>query len=125
MNMNGTALYEGVTVLFLAQLFGVDLTLTQQVMILIMCILGGIGAASVPGGSLPVIAAILVMFNIPPEGLAIILGVDRFLDMCRTTVNIGGDMVGAVVIGRSESRHERDDIALDEPPPAGQGPGPA
>ncbi|NLG59253.1 MAG: dicarboxylate/amino acid:cation symporter, partial [Gammaproteobacteria bacterium] len=78
-----------------------------------------------PGGSLPVIAAILVMFNIPPEGLAIILGVDRFLDMCRTTVNIGGDMVGAVVIGRSESRHERDDIALDEPPPAGQGPGPA
>ena len=116
-NMNGTALYEGVTVLFLAQLFGVDLTLTQQVMILIMCIMGGIGAASVPGGSLPVIAAILVMFGIPAEGLAIILGVDRFLDMCRTTVNIGGDMVGAVVIGRSESRYDHDEINLDEAEP--------
>ena len=101
-NMNGTALYEGVTVLFLAQLFGVELTLVQQVMILVMCIMGGIGAASVPGGSLPVIAAILVMFGIPPEGIGIILGVDRFLDMCRTTVNIGGDMVGSVVIARSE-----------------------
>lgn len=125
MNMNGTALYEGVTVLFLAQLFGVDLTFTQQVMILIMCILGGIGAASVPGGSLPVIAAILVMFNIPPEGLAIILGVDRFLDMCRTTVNIGGDMVGSVVIGRSESRFDHDDIDPEDPRPVEQGPGAA
>src|SRR5690554_1216271 len=124
-NMNGTALYEGVTVLFLAQLFGVDLSLTQQVMILVMCIMGGIGAASVPGGSLPVIAAILVMFNIPPEGLAIILGVDRFLDMCRTTVNIGGDMVGAVVIGRSESRYDHDEIELEESGPAGTESGPA
>ena len=118
-NMNGTALYEGVTVLFLAQLFGVDLTLTQQIMVLIMCIMGGIGAASVPGGSLPVIAAILVMFNIPAEGLAIILGVDRFLDMCRTMVNTAGDMAGAVVIGRSEARHEQDEISLDEGGPAG------
>ncbi|MFZ7095788.1 dicarboxylate/amino acid:cation symporter [Luteimonas dalianensis] len=124
-NMNGTALYEGVTVLFLAQLFGVDLTLTQQVMILMMCIMGGIGAASVPGGSLPVIAAILVMFGIPAEGLAIILGVDRFLDMCRTTVNIGGDMVGAVVVGHSESRYDHDDIDLDEATPVEQGSGPA
>lgn len=124
-NMNGTALYEGVTVLFLAQLFGVDLTLTQQVMILIMCVLGGIGAASVPGGSLPVIAAILVMFGIPAEGLAIILGVDRFLDMCRTTVNIAGDMAGAVVIGRSEGRYDHDEIHLGgtEPDPAGSGTG--
>ena len=113
-NMNGTALYEGVTVLFLAQLFGVDLTLTQQAMILVMCIMGGIGAASVPGGSLPVIAAILVMFGIPAEGIAIILGVDRFLDMCRTTVNIGGDMVGSVVIGRSEEKYEHDDLVTDD-----------
>ncbi len=105
-NMNGTALYEGVTVLFLAQLFGVELTLVQQAMILVMCIMGGIGAASVPGGSLPVIATILVMFGIPPEGIGIILGVDRLLDMCRTTVNIGGDMVGSVVIARSEPDDE-------------------
>jgi DAACS family dicarboxylate/amino acid:cation (Na+ or H+) symporter len=70
-----------------------------------MCILGAVGAAGVPGGSLPVIAMILVMFGIPPEGIGLILGVDRLLDMCRTVVNVGGDMVGSVVIGRSESEH--------------------
>jgi Na+/H+-dicarboxylate symporter len=101
-NMNGTALFEGVTVLFLAQFFGVELSLLQQVMILMLCILGAIGAAGVPGGSLPVIAMILAMFGIPPEGIGIILGVDRILDMCRTTVNVSGDLVGAVVIAHSE-----------------------
>jgi Na+/H+-dicarboxylate symporter len=101
-NMNGTALFEGVTVLFLAQFFGVDLSLGQQIMILFVCILGGIGAAGVPGGSLPVIASILVMFGIPPEGIGLILGVDRFLDMCRTTVNVTGDLVGSVVVARGE-----------------------
>ncbi|MBB1060185.1 dicarboxylate/amino acid:cation symporter [Marilutibacter spongiae] len=105
-NMNGTALFEGITVLFLAQFFGVDLSLFQQVMILVMCILGSIGAAGVPGGSLPVIAMILVMFKIPPEGIGLILGVDRLLDMCRTVVNVGGDMAGSVVIGRSEAAAE-------------------
>jgi Na+/H+-dicarboxylate symporter len=101
-NMNGTALFEGVTVLFLAQFFSVELSLAQQVMVLLVCILGGIGAAGVPGGSLPVIASILVMFGIPPEGIGLILGVDRFLDMVRTTVNVTGDLVGAVVIARGE-----------------------
>jgi Na+/H+-dicarboxylate symporter len=101
-NMNGTALFEGVTVLFLAQFFNVDLSLAQQVMVLFVCVLGGIGAAGVPGGSLPVIASILVMFGIPPEGIGLILGVDRFLDMCRTTVNVTGDLVGSVVIARGE-----------------------
>ena len=104
-NMNGTALFEGVTVLFLAQFFGVDLSLVQQVTILVLCILGGIGAAGVPGGSLPVIAMILVMFGIPAEGIGLILGVDRFLDMCRTCVNVTGDLVGAVVIGQGEPEH--------------------
>lgn len=102
-NMNGTALFEGVTVLFLAQFFGVDLSLVQQVTVLLLCILGGIGAAGVPGGSLPVIAMILAMFGIPPEGIGLILGVDRFLDMCRTCVNVTGDLVGAVVVGRGEA----------------------
>jgi DAACS family dicarboxylate/amino acid:cation (Na+ or H+) symporter len=101
-NMNGTALFEGITVLFLAQFFGVELNIFQQALVLVMCILGGVGAAGVPGGSLPVIAMILAMFGIPPEGIGLILGVDRLLDMCRTVVNIGGDMVGSVVIGRSE-----------------------
>ena len=104
-NMNGTALFEGVTVLFLAQFFGVELGLAQQVTILVLCILGGIGAAGVPGGSLPVIAMILVMFGIPAEGIGLILGVDRFLDMCRTCVNVTGDLVGAVVIGQCEPEH--------------------
>ena len=104
-NMNGTALFEGVTVLFLAQFFGVELGLLQQVTILVLCILGGIGAAGVPGGSLPVIAMILVMFGIPAEGIGLILGVDRFLDMCRTCVNVTGDLVGAVVIGQGEPEH--------------------
>lgn len=111
-NMNGTALFEGITVLFLAQFFGIELNLTQQVMVLVMCILGAIGAAGVPGGSLPVIAMILVMFGIPPEGLGLILGVDRFLDMCRTVVNVGGDMVGSVVIGRSEIGQHSEPIDL-------------
>lgn len=105
-NMNGTALFEGVTVLFLAQFFGIELSAVQQVSVLVLCIFGAIGAAGVPGGSLPVIAMILAMFGIPPEGIGLILGVDRFLDMCRTVVNVGGDMVGSVVIGRSEMRAE-------------------
>ena len=101
-NMNGTALFEGITVLFLAQFFQIELSLLQQITVLGMCVLGGIGTAGVPGGSLPVIASILVMFGIPPEGIAVILGVDRFLDMCRTTVNVTGDLVGAVVVARGE-----------------------
>lgn len=102
-NMNGTALFEGITVLFLAQFFLVDLSIGQQILIVLMCVLGGVGAAGVPGGSLPVIAMILVMFGIPPEGLGLILGVDRFLDMCRTCVNVTGDLVGTVVISHSEA----------------------
>ncbi len=102
-NQNGTALFEGVTVLFLAQFFGIDLTLTQQVIVMLVCILGGIGTAGVPAGSLPVIAMILVMVGIPPEGIGLILGVDRFLDMCRTTLNVTGDLVVAQVVSRGET----------------------
>ena len=91
-NQNGTAIFEGVTVLFLAQFFGVELTSAQQVMVLLVCILGGIGTAGVPAGSLPVVALILGMVGVPPEGIGLILGVDRFLDMCRTTLNVTGDL---------------------------------
>lgn len=97
-NQNGTAMFEGVTVLFLAQLFGVDLTLGDQLFVMLVCILAGIGTAGVPGGSLPVIALILVGVGVPPEGIGLILGVDRFLDMCRTTLNVVGDLVAAQVI---------------------------
>lgn len=102
MNQNGTALYEGVTVLFLAQLFGVHLDLSQQLVVMLICVLGGIGTAGVPAGSLPVIAMILVMFGIPPEGLALIIGIDRLLDMCRTTLNVTGDLAAAVYVARGE-----------------------
>ncbi|KAA2285309.1 dicarboxylate/amino acid:cation symporter [Arenimonas fontis] len=110
-NMNGTALFEGVTVLFLAQFFGVELSLFQQALVLVLCLMGGIGAAGVPGGSLPVIAMILAMFGIPPEGIGLILGVDRLLDMCRTVVNVGGDMVGSVVIARYEPEQAAEESA--------------
>ncbi len=110
-NQNGTALFEGVTVLFLAQFFGVDLSLTQQFVVMLVCILGGIGTAGVPAGSLPVIAMICGMVGVPPEGIGIILGVDRFLDMCRTTLNVRGDLVAAVVV----SRGEKDDDAAALP----------
>ncbi len=102
-NQNGTALFEGVTVLFLAQFFGVDLSLPQQLVVMLVCILGGIGTAGVPAGSLPVIALILTMVGVPPEGIGLILGVDRFLDMCRTTLNVTGDLVAATVVSRGES----------------------
>jgi Na+/H+-dicarboxylate symporter len=97
-NQNGTALFEGVTVLFLAQFFGIDLTLQQQMVVMFVCILGGIGTAGVPAGSLPVIAMILGMVGVPIEGIGLVLGVDRFLDMCRTTLNVAGDLVIATLV---------------------------
>lgn len=97
-NQNGSAMFEGVTVLFLAQFFGVDLSLSQQLYVMAVCILAGVGTAGVPAGTLPVIALILGSVGVPPEGIGLILGVDRFLDMCRTTVNVIGDLVAATVI---------------------------
>ncbi len=97
-NQNGTAMFEGVTVLFLAQFFNVPLDLTDQLFVMAVCILAGIGTAGVPAGSLPVIALILGAVGVPPEGIGLILGVDRFLDMCRTTLNVIGDLVAATVI---------------------------
>jgi len=103
-NQNGTALFEGVTVLFLAQFFGVDLTVGQQITVGFVCVLGGIGTAGVPAGSIPVVVMILGMVGVPPEGIGMILGVDRFLDMCRTTLNVTGDLAAAVVISRGEEQ---------------------
>ncbi len=102
-NQNGSAMFEGVTVLFLAQFFGVDLSLSQQFVVMLICIMGGIGTAGVPAGTLPVIALILASVGVPPEGIGLVLGVDRFLDMCRTTVNVVGDLVAAQVISATSS----------------------
>jgi len=101
-NQNGTALYEGVTVLFLAQVFGIDLTLGQQCMVALLCVLAGIGTAGVPGGSLPLVVGVLMTVDVPPGAIALILGVDRFLDMCRTVLNVTGDLVCAVVVASKE-----------------------
>lgn len=101
-NQNGTALYEGVTVLFLAQLAGVDLSLGQQLMVVYLAILGGIGTAGVPSGSIPFIIGVLVTIGVNPALIAIILGVDRILDMCRTTLNVVGDITAATYVARSE-----------------------
>ncbi|WP_237219836.1 dicarboxylate/amino acid:cation symporter [Sphingomonas arenae] len=116
-NQNGTAIFEGVTVLFLAQIFGVDLSLGQQAVVLMICILGGIGTAGVPAGSLPVVALILGMIGVPPEGIGLVLGVDRFLDMCRTTLNVTGDLTLATLVSRGESTPgEAADDRPDLPP---------
>jgi len=102
-NQNGTALYEGVTVLFLAQIFGVDLTVSQQMLLMVLAILSGVGTAGVPSGSIPFIMLILQQVNVPMEGIAIIVGIDRILDMCRTVLNVTGDLVAATYISRTES----------------------
>jgi DAACS family dicarboxylate/amino acid:cation (Na+ or H+) symporter len=101
-NQNGTALYEGVTVLFLAQLAGVDLSLGQQIMVAYLAILGGVGTAGVPSGSIPFIVIVLTTIGVNPALIAIILGVDRILDMCRTTLNVAGDLTVATYVARSE-----------------------
>lgn len=104
-NQNGTALFEGITVLFLAQVYGIELSLAQQVQVVLMSILAGIGTAGVPGGSLPLIAVLLQSLGIPAEGLGLILGVDRFLDMCRTTLNVSGDLVIATLVDHSQKHN--------------------
>ena len=99
-NQNGTALFEGVTLLFLAQVYLLDLTLGQQIRVMIMSVVAGIGTAGVPGGSLPMILIVAQTVGIPAEGMGLILGVDRLLDMCRTAVNVTGDLVIAALVDR-------------------------
>lgn len=102
MNMNGTALFEGMTVLFLAQVFGVELSLTSQAIVIVMSVITAIGAAGVPGGSIPLLVLILETVGVPGEGIALILGVDRILDMSRTVPNVMGDQLTALVVAKSE-----------------------
>lgn len=103
-NQNGTALFEGITVLFLAQCFDVDLSFTSQIMVVMLCVLAGVGTAGVPGGSLPVIVTILVSIGVPGESIALIYGVDRILDMSRTVINVNGDITAAAYIQHQEEK---------------------
>ncbi|MFO1446906.1 MAG: dicarboxylate/amino acid:cation symporter [Opitutaceae bacterium] len=98
MNMSGTALYEGCVVLFVAQVFGIDLSIGQQVTLLLLSVLSAVAVAGIPGGSLPLIAGLLATFGIPPAGIGIVLGADRILDMMRTMTNVGCDTVTAVIV---------------------------
>ncbi|MFQ5696328.1 MAG: dicarboxylate/amino acid:cation symporter [Terriglobia bacterium] len=102
MNMNGTALFEGVTVLFIAQVFGANLSLGTQLIVVLMSVVTAIGAAGVPSGAIPLLMVVLAVVGLPPEAIALVLGVDRILDMCRTTLNVTGDVTAAVYVARSE-----------------------
>ena len=104
MCMNGTAIFEGITVIFLAEIFGVDLSIGQMAAVMVMSVLTAVGAAGVPGGSIPLLVGVLTMFGVPGEGIAIVLGVDRILDMSRTTVNVCGDLSATTWVAKSE-RH--------------------
>jgi dicarboxylate/amino acid:cation (Na+ or H+) symporter, DAACS family len=114
MNMNGTSLFEGATVLFLAQVFGVNLSLGTQVIVVVMAVITAIGTAGIPGGSIPLLMMVLAMVGVPPEGIAIVLGVDRILDMCRTVLNVTGDMVTATVVMRVEGIAPHPDPLAEE-----------
>ena len=104
MNMAGTALYEGCVVLFVAQVFGVHLGFGEQVTLVFLSVLSAVAVAAIPGGSLPLIAGLLVAFGVPPEGIGIVLGVDRVLDMARSMTNVGSDLVTTVVVDAHERK---------------------
>lgn len=112
-NQNGTALYEGITVLFLAQLFGVHLDVWQQVSVVLLSIMAGVGTAGVPGGSLPMIVIVLHSIGVPGAAIGIILGVDRLLDMSRTVLNVSGDLTIATCVAALEPASEHP-LASDE-----------
>ena len=106
-NMDGTAFFEVCTVIFFAQMFGIDLSLSQHIALIMLMLTTSIGIVGIPGGSLPVIIAVMETFNIPVEAFALILGVDRILDMSRTTLNVAGDTVAALFLSNSENKLDK------------------
>lgn len=102
MNLDGSALFGGITVLFIAQVFGLDLSLGMQVIVVAMSVITSVGAAGVPSGMIPLLMVVLTVIGLPPGSIALVLGVDRILDMCRTAVNVTGDLTATVIIARSE-----------------------
>jgi len=113
-NMDGTALYQGVAAVFIAQVYGFDLTLVQQLTIVITAVLASIGTAPVPGVGIIMLVMILNAVHIPPEGIALIIGVDRILDMCRTITNVSGDAAVAVAITGQEEHKNKNQISSYE-----------
>lgn len=103
-NMDGTAIYQGVCAVFVAQVYGLDLTLGQQLTVILTGTLASIGAAGVPGAGLIMLTMVLQSINLPLEGIALIAGIDRVLDMARTTINVTGDASAAVIVDYSEKK---------------------
>ncbi|TMO77283.1 dicarboxylate/amino acid:cation symporter [Pseudoalteromonas sp. S3785] len=102
-NMDGTALYQGVLALFIAQAFGIDLTTTDYLTIIATATLASVGTAGVPGAGLIMLSLVLTTVGLPLEGIAIVAGIDRILDMARTTINVTGDLMVTLLIGKSEN----------------------
>ena len=109
-NMDGTALFEVAATIFIAQIFGIDLTLTSYLLLIAVVFITSVGVAGVPGGSLPILMSAIVILGIPPEGIAVILGVDRLLDMGRTTVNVTGDSIAALYLAKKENININENI---------------
>lgn len=105
-NMDGTCIYQGVCAIFIAQIFGIDLTITQQLMIVLTATLASVGTAGVPGAGVVMLTMVLQSVGLPLEGIALITGVDRILDMARTTVNITGDAACTLCISYLEEKKE-------------------
>lgn len=114
-NMDGTALYQGVCALFIAQAFGIDLTMADYAMIILTSTLASIGTAGVPGAGLIMLSLVLTTVGLPIEGLAIVAGIDRILDMARTTVNVCGDMMVSLLIAKSENELDKTVYNSDTP----------
>jgi Na+/H+-dicarboxylate symporter len=106
-NMNGTALYECVAVMFIAQAYGIDLTLGQQIIVVFTALLAAIGSAGIPMAGLVMMAVVLNAVGLPLEGIGLVLAVDRLLDMFRTVINVYSDTCGAVIIAKSEGEELR------------------
>jgi Na+/H+-dicarboxylate symporter len=107
-NMDGTAIMQGIAVGFIAQYYGVDLSVTQFLMVIFMVVMASIGAAGVPGVGLILLAGVLAQVGLPKEGIALILGVDRLLDMTRTAVNVTGDATVTCIVANSENELDTD-----------------
>jgi proton glutamate symport protein len=103
-NMNGTSCYQAIAAVFIAQVFGIDLTIGQQILIVLTATLAAVGSPGVPGGSIVMLIIVLTSVGIPVEGLALILGVDRPLDMLRTVLNITGDAATSVIVAKTENK---------------------
>jgi DAACS family dicarboxylate/amino acid:cation (Na+ or H+) symporter len=99
---NGTALFDAVVILFVAQAFAIHLSVSARILVVLMIVLMGLGTAGVPGATFPLMALVAGTMGIPAEGVAIVIGVDRILDMCRTTVNVTGGIIAAAYVSRSE-----------------------